>query len=93
MLDLINRYGHGYIAIPVIVALRDEGFFRLLMLGEKSTTGITVSDLSRALKANAGHLSVALRLLISMEWIKQDKDALRLTPKGRNSFELIPKEL
>jgi len=28
MLDIMNRYIHGYVAIPVILACREKGFLR-----------------------------------------------------------------
>ena len=30
MLELINRYTHGYVAVPVILACEKKGFFQLL---------------------------------------------------------------
>jgi hypothetical protein len=29
MLEIINRYAHGYVGIPVIVACQEKGFFDL----------------------------------------------------------------
>ena len=30
MLELINRYAHGFVAIPVILTCREQGLFELL---------------------------------------------------------------
>ena len=64
MLELINRYAHGFVAIPVILACREQALFELLR--EPNTT----RGLARRLGANEGHLQVALRLLHSLSWLE-----------------------
>lgn len=58
MLDLINRYAHGFVAIPTILACRERGLFGLLEEGGAMTS----RQLAHELDANEGHLCVALRL-------------------------------
>ncbi len=36
MLDVLNRYGHGFVAIPTILACRDAGLFEALAGGPQT---------------------------------------------------------
>ena len=60
MLDLINRYCHGFVAFPVIHSLQKQGFFNAFKKGESI-------DVDYSLDFNSGHLKAALRLLESLE--------------------------
>jgi len=64
MLSVINRYAHGFVAMPVIASCRRSGLFRALTQAER----VSFTDLVRTLNANAGHLRAALRLLQSIGW-------------------------
>ena len=76
MLEIINRYIHGYVSIPVILACREKGFFDLLQKKKL----LSSKDLSRLLKANEGHLAVALHMFESLKWVqKNDKGLYKLT--------------
>ena len=65
MLELINRYCHGYVAIPVILACKQKGLFDLL----EQEGALTIDEIGKRLSANIGHLKVALRLLQSLGWL------------------------
>ncbi|RCJ24917.1 hypothetical protein A6S26_17070, partial [Nostoc sp. ATCC 43529] len=78
MLDLINRYAHGFVAIPVILACRDKGLFELLQY-----KALTLEQLLQQLEANSGYLQVALRLLESLGWLERTQTgAYALTDKA-----------
>lgn len=62
MLDLINRYCHGFVAFPVIHSLRKQAFFSIFNDGK----AVGVQDLVAHTQANSGHLKAALRLLESL---------------------------
>jgi acyl transferase domain-containing protein len=75
MLDRLNRYAHGYVAIPVIAALDGRG-----VLEHMSQSGpIPREALLRRYNANAGHFAAAVRLLGSLGWLDESPDGLRLT--------------
>lgn len=74
MLDQLNRYAHGYVAIPVIVALESRGVLDRLSGSDPITRGA----LGRDHGANAGHFAAALRLLISLGWVDESPEGLRL---------------
>lgn len=63
MLDLINRYCHGFVAFPVIHSLQKQGFFNAF----KKEESIDVDYLLNLHQVNSGHLKAALRLLESLE--------------------------
>ena len=69
MLELINRYCHGYVAIPVILACKTQGLFKLL----EKKGALSASGIAKRLKANEGHLQVALRLMQSLGWLSCNK--------------------
>ncbi|AEA66026.1 hypothetical protein [Burkholderia gladioli] len=79
MLEVINRYCHGYVAVPVIVACRAHGLFELLE--QQGVLGFAA--LVERLHANDGHFRVALNVLESLGWLERDAgDAYRLTHQG-----------
>jgi acyl transferase domain-containing protein/NADPH:quinone reductase-like Zn-dependent oxidoreductase/NAD(P)-dependent dehydrogenase (short-subunit alcohol dehydrogenase family)/acyl carrier protein/ribosomal protein S18 acetylase RimI-like enzyme len=65
MLEIINRYCHGYVAVPVILACKAQGLFKLL----EKKGALDARGIAKRLKANEGHLRVALRLLQSFGWV------------------------
>lgn len=70
MLTVINRYCHGYVAVPVIVACVKKGLFD--RINERPSS---FQELADEFCANSGNLAVALLLLESMGWISR-------TPSG-----------
>jgi acyl transferase domain-containing protein len=65
MLNIMNRYVHGYVAIPVILACRERGVFKLL-----KQSAATVEQIVQQLSANEGYLRIALRMFESLNWVK-----------------------
>src|SRR5262245_40387407 len=69
MLELINRYLHGFVSIPVILACKNRGLFHLL----KHNHPLTMEEIISELNANSGHFHVAMRLLESLGWIERNE--------------------
>lgn len=75
MLEILNNYAHGYVAVPVIIACKKHGLFELL----DNKKSVHFSVLVKELNANSGHLRVALNMLQSLGWMtrsRQDEYAL-----------------
>lgn len=60
MLEVLNRFAHGFVALPVLQALRRRGHFPL------SCTPLPFEQIASSWGANPGHLRVAFRLLESL---------------------------
>jgi malonyl CoA-acyl carrier protein transacylase/ribosomal protein S18 acetylase RimI-like enzyme/acyl carrier protein len=85
MLDTINRYAHGFVAIPTLLACRRRGLFDLL----QRASPLTAEQLAQQLGANEGHLRVALRLLQSLEWLAKDEEgSYTLTAQAKLAQEI-----
>ena len=85
MLDLINRYAHGFVAIPTILACRERGLF--VQLEERGA--MTSRQLAQQLEANEGHLCVALRLFQSLGWLALREGAhYQLTSAARQALDV-----
>ena len=65
MLDIIDRYLHGFVAVPVIIACKEKGLFELL----EHHGELTREQIVESLGANGGHLQVALRMMRSLNWL------------------------
>ncbi|MCA9119962.1 MAG: acyl carrier protein [Planctomycetaceae bacterium] len=89
MLELLNQYGHGFVAIPTIVACRRAGVFEAL----NSRNDVTESLLVEQLQANSGHLRVALKLLQSIDWISQAPDGLISLKATHSAIDEIPDDI
>ncbi|MGD2114176.1 MAG: beta-ketoacyl synthase N-terminal-like domain-containing protein, partial [Acidobacteriota bacterium] len=70
MLELLNRYSHGFASIPLLAALRQAGALDLIATGEPFSAG----ELTRTLSANRGYLDASLRMLESLGWIRRLPD-------------------
>jgi 3-oxoacyl-(acyl-carrier-protein) synthase/SAM-dependent methyltransferase/acyl carrier protein len=89
MLSVLNRYSHGYVAIPVIDACRRQGLFQALHVAQP----IILADLAKELRANEGALHIALRLLESLDWVVRDhQNAYYLSPRSE-VHNLIPQNI
>ncbi len=69
MLDLINRYCHGFVTFPVIHSLQNHGFFKVF----DNEQSIAFESFLDRFQANSGHLKAALRLLESLEILSFDQ--------------------
>ena len=85
MLSILNGLAHGYVAIPVILACRRAGLFKILQPHESLSWQAIVDGL----QANSGHLRVALRLLESLGWVERTEgDGYRLTGESRKQAQV-----
>jgi hypothetical protein len=83
MLDVLNRYAHGFVVVPVVLACRRGGVFSTLQ-----ATPLSASELGTVLGANLGHLQVALRLFESLGWIERGADG-RITANAALDQQLL----
>ena len=88
MLNLINRYAYGFVAVPVILACREQGLFELLKRHEP----LTEESIRQSLNANNGPLRVALRLLHSLKWLEYGDCGYTLTAAA-DEWRHIPEGL
>lgn len=87
MLDLINRYCHGFVALPVINSIRQEGIFELF----KNSESVEFETVLKHYPANKAYMKVAFRLLESLE-ILQFNGAYQ-TGKRFNWLDEIPADI
>jgi len=85
MLSIFNRYLHGYVVVPVLMACHKKGLFKSLK-NEMSS----FDQLVKLFQANPGHLKVALRLFESLNWVIKNKDNLYSVPHDFPDLEHIP---
>ena len=89
MLDLINLYAHGFVAVPVIISCKQKGFFRAL----QQKASLTLEQMVDLFNANSGHLQVALRLMQSLNWLSQNHiNSYSLTEEGK-IYNSIPEDI
>ncbi|GET41664.1 methyltransferase family protein [Microseira wollei] len=69
MLEKINRYAHGFVAVPVILACKQKGLFELL----QHQGSLNLEQITERLGANSGHLQVALRMMRSLNWLSRNE--------------------
>ncbi len=89
MLEVLNRYVHGYVAIPVILSCHKKKLFDLL----HCFGPLTLIDISRQLNANMGHMQVALQLFESLRWVEKNKFgyySILCSPESYESLTQIP---
>ena len=89
MLDVINRYAHGFVAIPVILACKNKGFFEQLKHQGNTSLEQIIADTG----ANSGHLQVALRLLQSLGWLLRDATGAYMLTEEAESHRDIPEDI
>jgi acyl transferase domain-containing protein/SAM-dependent methyltransferase len=89
MLELLNRYSHGLVSIPILHTLRETGCLASL----EETVAFSSEQLARELSANRGYLDVALRMMVCLEWIRPTQNgSYDVTPELAN-FRLIPERI
>lgn len=80
----------GLATITTAYALHKKGVLSYLLQQQK----VSLQEMTKQFKANAGYLNVGLRVLCSQGWLTQQIDANDVTYKTNNSskraFELIP---
>lgn len=91
MLEVINRYIHGYVSIPVILACREKGIFNYF----NKRQSFNLEQITKEFNANEGHLQVALRLFESLGWLKSQHSLYEvLIPQEiYETIEALPKKI
>lgn len=89
MLDIINRYLHGFVAVPVILACKEKGLFELL----EHKGELTLEQIVESLKANGGHLQVALRMMRSLNWLDRNEAGQYSLTDETQLHKKIPEEI
>ena len=89
MLDVINRYAHGFVAVPVILACKEKGLFKLL----QHHGSLTLEQIVERLGANAGHLQVALRMMQSLNWLERNEAGQYFLTDEADIYKEIPQEI
>ena len=88
MLEILNRYAHGFVVVPVVLACRKGGVFAALEARPR-----TSEELGQELRANRGHLQVALRLFESLGWIDRRTDGRFEANPSLAQQTLVPESL
>ncbi|WP_424100296.1 methyltransferase [Moorena producens] len=89
MLDKINRYAHGFVAVPVICACSEAGVFELL----SQKKSLKLEEIVEHLAANSGHLMVAMRLLESLSFLYRSQAEEYILTEQSQQHQIIPKAL
>jgi len=85
MLDVLNRYVHGYVAMPVILTCFRKGLFNLLI----SAGPLSLEQISQQLEMNTGHLQISLHMFESMGWIKKNDRGCYETSIASDSYQSL----
>src|SRR5579885_1938584 len=89
MLDIVNRYADGFVAVPVIEACRRRGLFA--WLADRQPAGVPA--LVAGLGAREGHLRVALRLLVELGWLAEEDGGAYRIGLAAPLWERLPEHL
>lgn len=81
MLEVVNSYLHGFVALPLIALCRQERVFSALEAGP-----VSARQLATSLAANSGYCRIVLRGLHALGWVAStDFETYELTEKYRDS--------
>ncbi|HEX7634758.1 MAG TPA: hypothetical protein VF427_05690, partial [Noviherbaspirillum sp.] len=84
MLEVVNTYLHGYVAMPMLGVCRDLGIFSAMENGHVSVRQIT-ADLS----ANAGYCRLVFRALHALGCVEStDRETYTLSERFRRDWRL-----
>ena len=89
MLHILNRYAHGFVSIPVILACGQRGLFDVLA----QQTAMQPEEIIAHLGANDGHFLAALRMLQSLHWLSRNNDGSYQLTDTTAQYEQIPAEI
>ena len=89
MLNIINRYTHGFVAIPVILACSQRGMFDVLA----QQGAMQPEDIIQQLGANSGHCLTALRMLQSLNWLSRNSNGQYQLGSDADQHRQIPAEI
>lgn len=85
MLDILNRYAHGLVCIPTLLACHKRHLFQRLPA--------QFDHLVKQMHANSGHLQVAFRMLESLGWVQQDQPNYYIPTRHLTLIEHIPADI
>ena len=77
MLRILNKYSHGFVAIPVIIALKKAKFFGYMEDGETRS----LEKISSELQLNSGYLRSCLSIIEVLGWITLEEDGFKAHDK------------
>ena len=86
MLEILNRYQHGFSIVPVLYSFKNNKVYDLL----NDEHRVTLETLSNLLHANRGSLKVALKSLYQLDLAGIDEDGRYFLKVSRKTLELIP---
>ncbi|WP_414624618.1 GNAT family N-acetyltransferase [Calothrix sp. CCY 0018] len=89
MLDVINRYLHGFVAVPIILTCKKKGLFELLA----HQGSLTLEQIVELLGANGGHFQVALRMMQSLNWLERNEAEQYSLTDEADIHKEIPEEI
>ncbi len=89
MLNIINRYTHGFVFVPIVLACRQRGLFELLTQRGQMKS----AEIIQHLGANEGHFLAALRMLQSLNWLSRDSDSKYQLTSHADQQQQIPQEI
>jgi acyl transferase domain-containing protein/acyl carrier protein/SAM-dependent methyltransferase len=89
MLEVLNRFGHGFVGIPAVLAVRSRGLWANAVVSPCSLADLA----ARCGGANPGHLRVVLRQLESLGIVSREPGELYRIATIRNFPQISPKLL
>lgn len=89
MLTILNNYAHGYVTIPVIFACEKQGLFEIL----DRVNPVPFPTLVKELRANSGHLQIALHMLESLNWVSKTRDDEYILTLEADIKQKFPKDI
>ena len=87
MLDLINGFANGWVAVPVIRTFARHKVF------ESLAQPTSIEALISRHQGNTGHLHAALRLLVELGWVDVDTSGRYTTAVAARAIELPSEDL
>ena len=89
MLDLINRYCHGYVVLPAVVELNKKGFFDSSLYEE----AFSIEKICQERGINLGYLSIVFRSMLAMGLIQYEKDSGLWKVDDHGQINRLPSDL
>jgi len=89
MLDVINRYLHGFVTVPIILTCKKKGLFEII----EHHGELTLEQMVEFLGANGGHLQVALRMMRSLNWLERNEIGQYSLTDEAELHKKIPEEI
>jgi len=87
--NTLNLFSHGLVVVPVVIALRQRGFFDLL----RRHGPMSVEEICRATGGNVGYLRVCVPLLESLGWLSRDRSGRLVLEASDNCIRILPERI